>query len=271
MIAQPAILALLLSSVLVTAMMLYAAFFGVTVIRHWDISSGSDRQLALERRTYLVSSLLAWAFVLQIASLFLFVYTAEDLHSRFVGAELVLQAGFFLNMRPNIITSCCGSLFSGDKGPIQGDMAALPPGPMMILFWTTLALLLGTGFVSLKTRRAARFFALFAVAAFPVGAASLLSFISLYFYELPTHHCPFCLLKGEYGYVGYGLYATLLGGAIGGGGVGLLQPFRRIRSLALIVPTMAGRLMVLSMVCYALFAAISAWGIATASLTLGVL
>lgn len=330
MIVQPAIVALLLSSVLVAAMMLYATFFGLTIIRYWDISSGSDRQLALERRTYLVSSLLAWAFLLQIVSLFLFVYTAEDLHSRFVGAmcaagslnvngygypafvlkivtcilaglwllinnadnraydyplerrkfillliivpfalaALVLQTAFFLEMRPNIITSCCGSLFSADKASIPGDMAAFPPGPMMILFWTTMALLLGTGLVFLKTRRAAWLFALVAVAAFPVGVTSLLSFISLYFYELPTHHCPFCLLKGEYGHVGYALYATLLGGVVSGGGVGLLHPFRRIRSLTLIVRTLTGRLALFSMVCYALFAAISAWGIARANLTL---
>ena len=38
--------------------------------------------------------------------------------------------------------------------------------------------------------------------AFVVSLASILSFISLYFYELPTHHCPFCILQKEYGYIG---------------------------------------------------------------------
>jgi len=41
---------------------------------------------------------------------------------------------------------------------------------------------------------------------------AILSFISVYFYELPTHHCPFCILQKEYGYVGYPLYLTLFGG-----------------------------------------------------------
>lgn len=333
MIVQPAVVALLLSSGLVGAMVLYAAFFGVTILRQWDISSGSDRQLVLERRTYLISSLLVWVFMLQIISLFLFVYTAEDLHSRFVGAMCaagtlnvngygypafvlniitcilaglwllmnhadnraydypleckkfilllvivpfalagsILQAGYFLAMRPNIITSCCGSLFSADKSSIPGDMAALPHGPMMAFSLVTLALLLIIGSVFLIKRKGGWLFAFCAFAAFPIGAASLLSFVSLYFYELPSHHCPFCILKKEYGYVGYVLYISLMGGIICGIGAGLLQPFRHIKSLALIIHTMTGHLAVFSMACYALFAAISIWKMATADLTLGVL
>ncbi len=333
MILQPAIVSLLLASALVTTMVLYAAFFGVRILRQWDISSGSDSQLALERRTYLISSLLAWAFVLQITSLFLLVYTADDLHSRFIGAmcaagtlnvngygypafvlkivvcilaglwllmnhadnraydyplqrtkfilllvivpfavaELVLQTAYFLAMQPNIITSCCGSLFSADAGSISGDLLAVPPGPMMVLLWATLATLLATGFVFLKKNRAGRLFSLFAVLAFPVGVAALLSFIALYFYELPSHHCPFCILKKEYGYVGYAFYTTLIGGVICGGGVGILQPFQRVKSLSRIIPDLTRHLAAAAMACYALFGLIAGWRIVTADLILGVL
>ena len=75
---------------------------------------------------------------------------------------------------------------------------------------------------------------LFAVAgtlAFPVSVAALISFISLYFYELPTHHCPFCILQREYHYVGYLIYVTLLGGGIAAAGVWALMPFRSVPSL----------------------------------------
>ena len=97
MILHPAIVALLLASGLVAFMILYAAIFGWKIIRHWDIASGSEQQLALERSTYLISTLLAFAFAFQIASLFLYIYTADDLHTRFVGA---MCAAGSLNVNP---------------------------------------------------------------------------------------------------------------------------------------------------------------------------
>ena len=55
MLFQPAIIALLLAAGLAVLMLAGTAPFAVQVIRHWDIGSGSERQLALERRTYLFS------------------------------------------------------------------------------------------------------------------------------------------------------------------------------------------------------------------------
>ena len=45
--------------------------------------------------------------------------------------------------------------------------------------------------------------------AFAATIAGILSFVSLYVYEHPNHHCPFCILKPEYGYQGYLLYLPL--------------------------------------------------------------
>ena len=330
MILHPAIVALLLASGLVAFMILYAAIFGWKIIRHWDIASGSEQQLALERSTYLISTLLAFAFAFQIASLFLYIYTADDLHTRFVGAmcaagslnvnpygypafllkifncivaglwlimnhadsrahdyplirkkfrlllgfvpfivaEAVLQAAYFAKLRPDVITSCCGSLFSSGQNSLAGDLAALPPGPMMIAFYTSLVLLAAAGLRYRFSGRGGRLFSLFSVAAFLVFALSLLSFISLYYYELPTHHCPFCMLQREYGYIGYLLYGCLLGGVVCGAGVGLLAPFRRIKSLICIIPVINRKLAVAAMACYFLFAFVSTWQILTAHLVL---
>ena len=68
---------------------------------------------------------------------------------------------------------------------------------------------------------------------------AILSFISPYFYELPTHHCPFCILQSEYGYIGYLLYGALFGSAVTGMGVGVLMPFRNIASLSEITACLA--------------------------------
>ena len=86
MILHPAIMALVLVSFLMTMMSLSGAFFGIRIIRRWDLSSGSEEQLLLERRTYLISTILSYVLVFEIGSLFLFIYTADSLHTLFVGA-----------------------------------------------------------------------------------------------------------------------------------------------------------------------------------------
>lgn len=86
MLFQPAIIALLLASGLAVLMLAAAAPFAVQVIRRWDIASGSELQLALERRTYLFSTLLGFVFAAQLGALLLFVFTADRLSVMFVGA-----------------------------------------------------------------------------------------------------------------------------------------------------------------------------------------
>ena len=83
MILHPAIIALMLVSLLISGMVLYASFFGIRIIRRWDIQSGSEEQLALERSTYLISTILSYVLVFQIGSLFLYIYTADSLHPAF--------------------------------------------------------------------------------------------------------------------------------------------------------------------------------------------
>jgi hypothetical protein len=85
-ILQPSILALLFSSTFLVLLLVYAAVFAGRILRRWDLSSGSEVQLQLERRTYLISTILAWAFGFQLLSLFLFIHTADSLAPMFVGA-----------------------------------------------------------------------------------------------------------------------------------------------------------------------------------------
>ena len=44
------------------------------------------RQLILERKTYLISTLLTYLLGFELLSLFLYVFTADQLHTFFVGA-----------------------------------------------------------------------------------------------------------------------------------------------------------------------------------------
>jgi len=315
MIFHPSILALYVASLLISFMVVYSASYGVQILRKWDIQSGSEIQLILERKTYLISTLLTYVFGFEILSLFLFIYTVDRLHTFFVGAmcaagtlyvngfgypalilkvvnfllaglwlilnyadnrgydypliktkyilllnlaplilvEMALQANYFLRLDPHIITSCCGSLFSAGEQALTSEMVALPSIPMKVVFYFAMALTVASGLYCYRRGKGAYLLSMASAATFVVSLASILSFISVYFYELPTHHCPFCILQKEYGYVGYPLYVTLLGGTISGIGPGLLMPFRGVKSLSGILPSIQKRLALLSAVLFLIF------------------
>jgi len=304
MLFQPAVIALLLASLVSLAMLLAASPFALELVRHWDIHSGSERQLALERRTYLFSTLLGFVFATQLVTLLLFVFNADKMAVMFVGAmcavgtlnvnpfgfpaliaqivvfflaaawlvvnhadnraedyplvrvkyllllamlpfllgAFALQLEYFLNLKANVITSCCGSLFSEDKQSLTGDAAAMAPKQAMVLFYGALALAVGSAVVYARKRRGGYLVALFSAVGFVAALAGILSFVSLYIYEHPHHHCPFCILKPEYDYQGYWLYLPLFAATAAGLGVGALQPFARVASLAQIVPETGRRL-----------------------------
>jgi hypothetical protein len=310
MILHPGVVALVLVSFLISGMILYSAFFGIRIIRRWDIQSGNEEQLALERRTYLISTILSYVFVFQIGSLFLYIYTADSLHNLFVGAmcaagalnvdpygyptfllkilnfilaglwlilaplivtESIVQLLYFTQMKADVITSCCGSLFSPDKGSVSSDIAAMPVKAAIAGFYLSLALTFSSGVVYYIKGKLGGLFSFASGFFFLMSCISFISFISLYFYELPTHHCPFCVLQREYGYVGYLLYASLLTGAVSGLGVGALMPFRAIGSLSDSLPLIQKRLTLLCLVCYVLFAGISIYRMISTDFTLGVL
>jgi len=321
MIFHPAIIALCVASLLITFMLLYGASYGTQILRRWDIQSGSEGQLALERKTYLVSTFLNYVFGFELLSLFLFIFTVDHLHIFFVGAmcaagslhvngygypalilkvvnfvfaglwlilnytdnkaydyplikkkylflllltppfltEAVLQANYFFRLTPNIITSCCGSLFSGDGGSLTSEISSLPSIPAKLVFYLSM---IGTGISGVRYYRHGKggyLFSTTSAIAFFVSIASLISFISLYFYEMPSHHCPFCVLQGEYGYVGYPLYVALLGGAICGMGVGVLMPFRNVKSLSEYIPQIQRRLTLAALILFFLFAGIATY------------
>jgi hypothetical protein len=320
-ILQPAVLALLVASALTALLVAGASWFALGVVRRWDGASGSELQLALERRTYLVSTLLAYAFGFQLVSLFLFVHTADALARALVGAmcaagtlnanpwgypafglkvatcvlagvwlivnaadnraedyplvrikygfllalaplvlaEAAFQAAFLLALRPDVITSCCGSVFSEGGRTIGSGLAALPVGAMRVAFFGVTGATVATGAAFLARRRGAVAFAVLSGLAFLVGAASLVSFVGTYLYELPTHHCPFCMLQRDYRYVGYAIYLALLGGAVLGIGAGVLAPAARLPSLAPVVPRVQQRLVLAASVLWALLAALVGW------------
>ena len=323
MIFQPAIIALLLASALCVLGLVASAPFALEVIRRWDIRSGSERQLQLERRTYLFSTLLTFVLALQLAAVLLFVFNAEKMSGMFVGAMCAvgtlnvnafgfpalnakiavfflaamwlainhvdsrardyplvrikyalllalapllaasawIELQYFLGLRADVITSCCGSLFSEGSPTLAAEASSLAPVPAMWLFYGSLgaaiALAAWHGYGGGRSRATAYGLAAASALAFVATIAGILSFVSLYIYEHPHHHCPFCILKSEYGYQGYWLYVPLFGATAAGLAAGAVQPFARIESLSEIVPGFSRCLAAIAANGFALTAAIA--------------
>jgi len=280
MILHPGVLALLLGGLLSLMMLASGVFFGIRIARRWNPQGAEAEQLSLERRCWLVASLVRWAIAFESLSLLLFLFTAERIHPLFVGAmcatgtlnanpigwhliwvklllfllgslwlvvhhldlqlaeapltrfkfltlmpllllavvDLVLTSLYFSGLQPEVITSCCGALFSSDGRGVASELASLPIRPTIIAFYVVSGLF---GSLLLVCRRVAGnlWRALLALSALGFGLVSLVSvvtFISVYYYQLPSHHCPFDLLQGHYYYIGYPLYLCLFGALFSG-------------------------------------------------------
>lgn len=332
MILQPAVIALLLAAGLAAVVLLAAAPFAWQMVRRWDLDSGSETQLELERRTYLFSALLAFVFALQLAALLLFVFTADRLADRFVGAmcavgtlqvndwgvpallaqlvvffaaavwlvinhvdnqardyplvrvkyalllglaplllaSLGLQLAFFSGLRADVITSCCGSLFADDARTVAGEVAAMAPRSAMFWLVAALALAVGSALWHQKRRGAlsGAVLALSSAHGFAAGLAGVVSFVSLYVYEHPGHHCPLCILKPEYHHQGYALYLPLFTGTAAGLSAGALQAFRARPGLVHLVPAASARLARVAGLGFTLFAVVAAAMVASSRLVL---
>ena len=321
MLFQPAIIALLLAGAVSLLVLVAAAPFALQVIRRWDMRSGSELQLVLERRTYLFSTLTAFVFVTQLLALLLTVFNADKMAVMFVGAmcavgtlnanawgfpmlyaqitvfflaaawltlnyvdnlapdyplvrvkyallllllpalaaAFALQLKYFLNLRADVITSCCGSLFSEQGPTLASEASSMEAKPAILLFYSTLgAAVFANGLhAGLRRRWSGALAALSSAGAFITAIIGILSFVSLYVYEHPHHHCPFCLLKPEYGYQGYLLYVPLFVSTAAGLGAGILQPFARVGSLQRLIPQASSRLAAVAALGFALFAAVA--------------
>ncbi|MDM8557144.1 hypothetical protein QUF75_20680 [Desulfococcaceae bacterium HSG7] len=323
MLVNPAIIGLALCSFMVSVAAIYASVLGVQIIRQWNLKSGSQKQLILERKTYLVSTVLNYVMGCELFSLFLFITMADRIHTLFIGAmcavgtlnanefgyvtlifkamnfifcgiwltvnyldnkgydyplirfkyklllsitplivaETVWLLNYLIRLEPEIITSCCGTLFNEDAQTVAGELAHLPSYKTKIFFYACLIFTLGVGIYFYFMGKGAVILALLNTALFFISLASVISFISLYYYELPTHHCPFCLIQKEYHYIGYALYLSLFLAMIMGASLGVINRFKKFDSLKKITSVIQKRFCCISMAGYFIFGIIATYPI----------
>lgn len=176
-------------------------------------------------------------------------------------ADLALQVLYFSGLRPDIITSCCGSLFSESSDRVTGDLASLPAGPTIVVFLAVSAVF----FAVLAWARIGRgaVATTLATVLSPVilvlGVVSIISFVSVGYYELPTHHCPFDLFQGAYGYIGYALVISLVAAFVWGIIPGLFRPLARRPSLNNLLAASEKRWLTLALASYSIFLVVAIW------------
>jgi len=332
MILHPGILALLVGSWIVFVMMLYASFQGVVIMAGWDFRSSSEEQLKLERKTYLISSIIKYALGFEVLSALLFMYTVDDIHSLFVGAmcatgslnanpvgwnalyskiiiffaasfwivlngldqkaedfplirkkyaalilitvlvglDLFFEMRYFLGLSPEVITSCCGSLFSAATSGLAGELSSLSFRPVMAVFYSMVIVFTAAALLCLKSPAAALRYvvSILSLLLFFVSIAAMVSFISLYIYDLPSHHCPFDIFQKNYHFIGYPIYISLFCGVLCGLLPGFFQPLKKIPSLRDKVVLSEKKWLLLSVLLILTFTVISSWPVVFGDFTM---
>ncbi len=322
MILHPGSIVLITISGISLLLLSYASILGIKILNRWDINSNSEEQFMLERHTYLVSTIVQYLLSLEIVSLFIFIYVAEDIHGLLVGAmcatgslnanrygfpllfvkillfflsaswvainyldnkaedyplikqkyrliiilsiaflaEFMLQFSYFKNIQPDVITSCCGVIFSEGKG-IKSSIDRLHLSP--VIFFSFLPVITIIGLIAHKTlgRLLIYTFSASSVLSFIISILSIVSFVSAYFYQIPTHNCPFCILKRQYNYAGYPLYISLFAGTLFGILTGISEPLKGFKSLSEIVTRTQKKWILYSILCFTIFYILSALSI----------
>lgn len=209
-------------------------FFIFTLDKISNILPGAMCAAGVVNATEYGSALL----ILKIINLYLFgfwlVLNQQDMHSRerkyirmkffvyifayiLLVVEILSQIVMFFSIDPTSVVDCCGAVFSTSNGTYMAEILSLKPLYMLSLFYGIFMLVM-LGY-AVKNRYLFSFFNLLFLI---VSIMSLISFFGTYIYELPSHHCPFCLLQKDYNYIGYLLYILLFLGTFYGIVIGLI-------------------------------------------------
>ncbi len=133
-------------------------------------------------------------------------------------SEIIIEITMFSSIDIDKLVSCCGTIYSNSQSSYLSSIFQLNSAYLLMAFYGTLLLL--SVFYKLKNDY---LYIIFNLIFLILALITLITFFGTYIYELPTHHCPFCMLQKEYYYVGYFLYLTLFLGTFYGFNIGITQ------------------------------------------------
>ena len=124
------------------------------------------------------------------------------------------------------LVSCCGTLYSNTEGSYLSSVFFDKQDYILAGFYLSYILLFI--FYIIKNDH---LYIIFNLIFLILSIISLILFFGTYIYELPTHHCPFCMLQKEYHYIGYLLYLLLFLGTFFGFVVGIINLVLKTKSI----------------------------------------
>lgn len=125
--------------------------------------------------------------------------------------EILLEALLFFSIDTQKVVDCCGVVFSSSDGTYMAKLIAQPLWVHASWLYGVFVLMFFAFFYKNRV-----LFSLLNILFLGVALVTLIGSFGTYIYELPTHHCPFCLLSHDYNYVGYVLYILLFFGTFFG-------------------------------------------------------
>lgn len=135
-------------------------------------------------------------------SLFLLIYLL-------LVVEFVVDIFYFSNISTESLATCCSILYAGNLNttlPFDMDISTL-----LSLFYLLFVLILIANY---KQNSAVTF--ILNIFFIYISYFAIVYFFGTYIYELPTHHCPFCMLQYDYNYIGYFIFISLFLGVFFG-------------------------------------------------------
>lgn len=116
--------------------------------------------------------------------------------------EFYLDISYFFNISTESLVTCCSAIYSS---------ISINPLPFGISLSFLLILFYLLYFLSVITsiKKMTYLSGLLNICFLYISYYSVLYFFGTYVYQLPTHHCPFCMLQSDYFHIGYFIFISL--------------------------------------------------------------
>ena len=138
-------------------------------------------------------------------------------------SELIIESLMFGAIDVDKMVSCCGTIYSATSSSYISTIFQVKSYILLGSFYGVFLLMILS--YIFKNKYLYAFLNMLFIFS---SLVSLIVFFGTYIYELPTHHCPFCLLQKDYYYIGYLLYTTLFLGTFYGLITGFLPSSKTI-------------------------------------------
>lgn len=147
-----------------------------------------------------------------------------------VWIDLFANVRFALDLDLTMVASCCSAELDTAAGAAV-DYGA-PGASRSSLAWIALAAAGAAALAGIWARRRpgpapAWTAVVVSLAAAAAAVPAILYYVAPHAYEVPHHHCPFCLLRGDVGGIGWPLFAAVFAGTILGAAFGVVELGRR--------------------------------------------